>query len=285
VEKPRSEDRKIVLIERGDTVTENILMAAALSDTTTTLVGASPNYMVQDLCFYLEKLGVKIEGVGTTTLKVTGLRRIAQDIEYSPAEDPIEAFSFLSAGIVTKSEITVRRAPIEFLEVELEVLKGMGQKFEFSAEYLSSNGRTRLIDITTKKSELFAPKDKIHPMPFPGLNIDCLPFFSVICATARGRTLIHDWVYENRAIYSTELAKLNASVQLLDAHRFFVSGPTNWRPAETVAPPALRPAVVILLAMLVAPGRSVLYNVYPIDRGYQDFSSRLRSLGADITSL
>jgi UDP-N-acetylglucosamine 1-carboxyvinyltransferase len=282
VEKSAAKDKKIVLIERGDTVTENVLMAAALDPSTTTVVGASPNYMVQDVCFFLEKLGVKIEGIGTTTLKITGVKEINQDVDYYPSEDPIEAISFLSAGIATKSEITVKRVPIEFLEVELEILKDMGQNFHLSAEYLADNGKTRLVDITTKKSELFAPKDKIHPMPFPGLNIDSLPFFSVICATARGRTLIHDWVYENRAIYSTDLSKLNASVQLLDAHRFFISGPTNWRPAELVAPPALRPAVVILLAMLCAPGRSILYNVYPIDRGYEDFSARLRSLGANI---
>ena len=281
-EKVPAKDKKIVLIERGDTVTENALMAAALSSYTTTIVGASPNYMVQDVCFFLEKLGVKIEGIGTTTLKITGVKEINQDIDYYPSEDPIEAISFLSAGIATKSEITVKRVPIEFLEVELEILKDMGQKFKISPEYLADNGKTRLVDITTKKSDLVAPKDKIHPMPFPGLNIDSLPFFSVICATARGRTLIHDWVYENRAIYSTDLSKLNATVQLLDAHRFFISGPTNWRPAELVAPPALRPAVVILLAMLCAPGRSILYNVYPIDRGYEDFSARLRSLGAHI---
>ena len=112
-----------------------------------------------------------------------------------------------------------------------------------------------------------------------------MPFFSVIAASARGRTLIHDWVFENRAVYTTDLTKLNARVELLDAHRVYVEGPTNWRPAELVAPPALRPAVVILIAMLAAPGPSILRNTYPIDRGYQDFAARLRQLGADIAPL
>lgn len=277
--------KRIVLIERGDTVTENILMAAALYPGKTIIVGASSNYMVQDLCFFLEKLGVKISGIGTTTLTVEGQREIDMEVEYAPAEDPIEAMSFIAVGLVTKSNITIRRAPIEFLEVELEVLKSMGARIEVSPEYYSVNGRTRLVDLKIMKSELRAPTDKIAPMPFPGLNIDNLPFFSVIAATAEGRTLIHDWVFENRAVYTTYLENLNAKVELLDAHRVYVEGPTNWRAAELVAPPALRPAVVVMIAMLAAPGTSILRNIYSINRGYQDFAARLNKLGAEIEPL
>ncbi len=277
--------KRIALIERGDTVTENILMAAALYPGETTIVGASPNYMVQDLCFFLEKLGVRIKGIGSTTLVVRGQAEINTDVEYTPAEDPIEAMSFIAAALVTKSNITIKRAPIEFLEVELEILQSMGAEIERSPEYYSNNGRTRLVDLKVKKSDLVAPTDKIAPMPFPGLNIDNLPFFSVIAATAKGRTLIHDWVFENRAVYVTYLENLNAHVELMDAHRVFVEGPTNWRAAELVAPPALRPAVVVLIAMLAAPGTSILRNIYSINRGYQDFAARLNNLGADIEPL
>jgi len=248
-------------------------------------VGASPNYMVQDVCFFLQKLGVEIDGVGTTTLQIRGKKKIHMDVTYAPAEDPIEAMSYLAAGIVTRSEIEVKRAPIEFLEIELAILRSMGLKFELSDEYLAENGRSRLVDISLKESKLVAPIDKIHPMPFPGLNIDNLPFFSLVAATAQGQTLIHDWVFENRAIYITELTRLNASVQLLDAHRVFITGPTNWRPAEVVAVAALRPSMVVLLAMLAAPGKSVLRNAYAIARGYEDFAKKLRALGADIEPL
>lgn len=281
--KPVKPERAIVLSERGDTVTENVIMAAALNDGVTTIRNASPNYMVQDLCFYLEKLGVKIEGIGTTTLTVHGLRDINKNVEYAPAEDPIEVMSFIAAAIVTKSEITIERAPIEFLEIDLKFLENMGFQYELSDEYTALNGRTRLVDITTKVSELKAPIDKIHSMPFPGLNIDNLPFFAVIAATAKGRTMIHDWVYENRAIYLTELTRLNASVQLIDPHRIYIDGPTKWKPAEIVTPPALRPAVVIMLAMLAAPGVSTLRNIYSINRGYEDLAERLNTLGAKIT--
>jgi len=274
--------RPVVLTERGDTVTENVLMAAARSPGTTVIRNASPNYMVQDLCFYLELLGVRIEGVGTTTLTVHGVPDIDVDVDYAPAEDPVEAMSLITAAIVTDSEITVCRAPVEFLEIELSLLEEMGLDLDRSAEYAAANGRTRLVDLTVRPSRLKAPLDKIHPMPFPGLNIDNLPFFAVIAAAAHGTTVINDWVYDNRAIHLTELTKLGAKVRLLDPHRIQVEGPTRWSGAEVVCPPALRPAVVVLLGMLAAKGTSVLRNVYVIDRGYEQLAQRLTSLGARI---
>ena len=277
-----SPTRPIVLTERGDTVTENALLAAARREGSTVIRNASPNYMVQDLCFYLQKLGVGIDGIGTTTLTVHGKRDIDVDVDYAPSEDPIEAMSLLAAAIVTKSEITICRAPIEFLEIELALLEEMGFAYERSEEYSAANGHTRLVDLTTKVSELHSPIDKIHPMPFPGLNIDNLPFFAVIAATAEGKTIIHDWVYENRAIYLTELNRLGARVQLLDPHRVIVEGPTRWRGQQVVCPPALRPAVCILLGMLAARGQSQLRDVYVINRGYEDLANRLNALGANI---
>ncbi|MDI3402365.1 helix-turn-helix domain-containing protein [Streptomyces cavernicola] len=277
-----SPDRPIVLTERGDTVTENALLAAARHDGVTVIRNASSNYMVQDLCFFLEALGVKVEGIGTTTLTVHGVHTIDVDVDYSPSEDPVEAMSLLAAAVVTESELTIRRVPIEFMEIELAVLEEMGLHADRSAEYAADNGRTRLVDLTVRPSKLEAPIDKIHPMPFPGLNIDNVPFFAAIAAVAQGKTLIHDWVYDNRAIYLTDLNRLGGRLQLLDPHRVLVEGPTRWRAAEMMCPPALRPAVVVLLAMMAAEGTSVLRNVYVINRGYEDLAERLNSVGAQI---
>jgi UDP-N-acetylglucosamine 1-carboxyvinyltransferase len=264
--------RPIVLTERSDTTTENALMAAARHPGTTVIRNASSNYMVQDLCFFLQKLGVIVDGIGTTTLTLTGCEEIDVDVDYAPAEDPIEAMSLLAAAIVTESSITIRRVPIEF----------MGFRYDRSEEYVADNGHTRLVDLTTHPSTLQAPLDKIHPMPFPGLNIDNLPFFALIAAVADGQTLIHDWVYENRAIYLVELNKLGGQVKLLDPHRVMVEGPTRWTGTEIVCPPALRPAVVVLLAMLASKGTSVLRSTYVIHRGYEDLAERLNQLGAQI---
>lgn len=275
----------IVLTERSDTATSNVIMAAALYDGVVTIRNASPNYMVQDLCFYLQKLGIKIDGIGTTTLQIRGVSTINKNVEYWVSEDPIEAMSLIAAGIVTNSEITIKRAPIEFIEIEMTILKGMGLRYEISDEYVARNGETRLVDIKLLESKLVAPKDKLHSMPFPGVNMDNLPLLGLIATAAKGRTLLHDWSYETRAIYFTELSKLNANIELVDPHRVYIKGPTKWKPADIIAPPALRPSVVILLAMLAAPGISTLRDVYSINRGYEDFANRLNTLGADIETL
>jgi len=225
---------------------------------------------------------VEIDGIGTTTLRIHGVEHINTDVEFAPSEDPIEAMSLLTAAIVTKSDLTIKRVPIEFLEIELAILEEMGLDYDLTTEYLAVNGHARLVDLTVRPSLLRSPIDKIHPMPFPGLNIDNLPFFAVIAATAQGKTIIHDWVYENRAIYLTELNRLGARVQLLDPHRVIVEGPTRWRGQQVVCPPALRPAVCILLGMLAARGESQLRDVYVINRGYEDLANRLNALGANI---
>jgi UDP-N-acetylglucosamine 1-carboxyvinyltransferase len=284
VKKKRAKD--VTLYEMGDTVSENALMAAALTEGTTILRNISSNYMVQDMCFFLEACGVKIDGIGTNTLTVHGVKDIDKNVVYAPSEDPIEAFSFISAAIVTNSRITVRRCPIDFLRVELLRLEKMGCVLRLSKEYPAENKRTKLVDITTLDSNtLQAPEDKVHALTHPGINMDNLPFFAPIVARAKGTTLIHDWSYEDRALYLTELRKLGVDVRLADPHRAYITGPSKFEPADINAPAALRPAVIILLTMLAAPGTSILRNIYSITRGYEDFAERLNSLGAKITVL
>lgn len=276
---------EIILYESGDTVTENTLFAAALRPETTIIKYATANYMVQEVCAFLTLLGVKIEGIGTTTLKVTGLATINENVTYTLSEDPTDSMFFIAAAIVTNSAITITRCPIEFLELELLKLEKMGFKYTKSKPYLSHNGKTKLVDLTTKPSKLVALHEKIHPSVYPGLNIDNLPFFAVIATQAEGQTLIHDWVYEKRAIYFTELDKLGADTVLADPHRIYINGPTALRATELVCPPALRPATILLIAMLGAKGESVLRNIYSINRGYEKLIDRLNSLGAKVSYL
>ncbi|TSC56121.1 MAG: UDP-N-acetylglucosamine 1-carboxyvinyltransferase [Parcubacteria group bacterium Gr01-1014_18] len=272
----------VVLYEMGDTVTENVLMAASQIPGWSTIKMASSNYMVQDLCHFLVKLGVQIEGIGTSVLRVYGKRDISQSVEYELSEDPIESMFFLSLAICTESEIVIEACPIDFLELELLKLEKMGFKYKISKRYKGRNGVVNLVDIETFPSKLTALADKIHPMPYPGLNIDNLPFFVPIACRAEGETLIHDWVFENRAIYYTELNKLGANITLADPHRVYVHGVVEFQKADLVCPPALRPAAIMLIAMLAAKGDSVLRQVYSINRGYEDLAGRLKTLGAKI---
>lgn len=277
--------KEIILYESGDTVTENVLMAAAKFEHEVTLKMASANYMVQDVCFFLRKLGVRIDGIGTTTLKIKGVKDIKKNVTYYPSEDPVEAMTFVAAAVTTNSKLTITRAPIEFIELELLKLKHMGLKYDISEWYKSNNDQTNLADVTIHKhnGKLVALEEKIYARPYPGLNIDNLPYFVPIAAVAKGRTLIHDWVYEERALYYTEMRKLGANVTLADPHRAYIDGPTKFSAADIVCPPALRPAVLLLIGMLAADGISLLRNVYSINRGYEDLAERLNSVGAHIT--
>ena len=273
------------MYETGETACENVLFAAALIPGITTISFMSNNYMVQEVCFFLQKLGIQIDGVGTSTLTIHGVNEINQNIEYSNSEDPIESMMFISAAIATDSHLTITRCPIDFLSLEMEKLKRMNLKYKISKQYLSYNGRTKLADIEIFPSKLKALDDKIHANIYPGINIDNLPFFVPIAIKAKGQTMIHDWFFEVRMIYMNELNRLGANVTLADPHRLYINGGTPLKGAQVVCPPALRPSMVILIAMLGAKGTSILRNVYMINRGYEDIAKRLNSIGANIKVL
>lgn len=276
---------EVVMYESGDTPTENAIMAAVLAPGKTIIKFASSNYMVQDLCYFLQKAGAKIKGIGSTTLEITGVKKLKSVLKYEIMPDPIEAMTFFALAITTQSNLTISNCPLEFLELELEKLRVMGQKFTLFNKRKSGNGKFQLADVKFMSSKLIALPDKIYGRPFPGLNIDNLPFFVPILALARGRTLVHDWVYENRAVYYLELQKLGAKITLLDPHRVFVEGPTKFYANELMSPSAIRPAVVVLITMLAAKGKSVLRNSYTIERGYENLAERLQKIGAKITRI
>jgi len=279
--------KRVVLYEQGNTVTNNALMAAAHTPGTTIIQAASADYMVQDLCLFLQKLGVKIDGFGSTTLTVKGLPEIRKNVTYEPTEDPIEAMMLIAAALTTNSQLTIKRVPINWIAVELLKLEKMGAKIDVGPVYKAANGIIDLADLTIHEhnGNLKALEEKLHPNLWPGINPDSLPYFVPIAARCKGRTLIHDWIYENRAIYFTEMTKIGMNIELADPHRVYIEGPTDFRPADVVAPPALRPASLLLIGMLAAPGISTLRNVYTINRGYEDIAARLNSLGAHISVL
>ena len=276
---------EIIMSEASDTGVENVLMAAAKIPGMTTIKFASANYMVQDLCVFLQTCGVVIEGIGTSTLVVHGIADINADITGIPSEDPIESMFFISLAATTHSELTIRRCPIDFLELELLTLEHMGLRYDRGSVYLAENNRARLVDLVIHSSELHAPAEKIHSMPYPGINADNLPFFVPVATQAEGRTHILDWMYDGRAIHYMEMKKLGADILLADPHRVYIEGPTPLHGADIKAPPALRPATILLIGMLAAEGESTLHDVYPINRGYENLHQRLKVLGASIEAV
>lgn len=275
----------VVMYESGDTTTENAVMAAVLAPGKTTIKMASANYQIQDLCHFLLKAGAKIKGVGTTTLEITGVKALKPVKNYEFIPDPVDAMAWIALAVTTKSELTVQNCPLEFLELELEKLRVMGQKFQLLNERYMGTGKFRVADVKIIPSTLTALPDKVYGRPFPGLNIDSLPFFVPIATQASGQTLVHDWAYENRALYGLEFQKFGAKVILMDPHRLLVQGPTKLVAGESVCPPAIRPGMAILIAMIAANGKSILRNVSPIERAYDKLIERLQSVGVHIERL
>jgi UDP-N-acetylglucosamine 1-carboxyvinyltransferase len=284
IDRSQAKGANFTMYESGDTATINAILAAALLPGLTEINLASANYMVQDLCCFLAKAGAKIKGIGTTKLRIRGVKKL-KAVSYPIMPDPIESMAFISAAITTGSRLKITHCPLEFLSLELEKLRAMGQVMKISQPYKSANGHFVLVNIEIIPSKLHALPDKIYGRPFPGLNIDNLPLFLPILTQAQGQTLVHDWVYENRAIYYIELNKFGANVLLHDPHRVTVTGPTKLKAAEIICPPALRPAINLLICMLAAKGKSVLHNSYSIDRGYENICGRLNELGADIKEI
>lgn len=272
----------VVMYESGDTTTENAVMAAVLAPGVTTIKMASANYQVQDLCHFLIKAGAKIKGIGTTTLEITGVKELKSVKNYEFIPDPVDAMAWIALAVTTKSPLTVKNCPLEFLELELEKLRVMGQKFSLKNERLLGTGKFRAADVVLEPSVLKALPDKVYGRPFPGLNIDSLPFFIPIATQAKGQTMVHDWAFENRAVYGLEFQKLGANVILMDPHRLLVQGVTHLKGNEVVCPPAIRPGMALLIAMIAAKGNSLLRNIYPIERAYENLMERLRSVGVKI---
>lgn len=273
----------IVMSEAGDTATENAILGAVLAPGTSTIRFASANYMVQDLCHFLVAAGANIDGIGTSTLTIRGVNALKTVKEYEFMPDPVDAMAWISLAVTTKSELTVKNCAYDFLTLELEQLSIMGQTFTLRNMRKGGTGKFRVCDITMHPSAtLKALPDKLHAIPYPGINADNIPLFLPILTRARGTTLVHDWMFENRAIYYVELQKLGANVMLMDPHRALVTGPTALLANEVVCPPGIRPGMAILIAMIAAKGKSVLRNAGPIERAYEDVVGRLQSIGVRI---
>lgn len=278
----------ITLVESGDTVTENaILTAVALNRGVVRICNASCNYMVQDLCSFLQRMpGVSIEGLGSPRLTI---RRCDVEspgpVTYPILEDPIEAFFFIAAAAVTRSCLRVLRVPAVFIALELRLLQKMGLKIRTGPQYASASGVAVLCDLEIPADEcpLVAMDLKIHPNIYPfGVNVDNLPAFGPIAAVSEGQTLLHDWMYEQRAPYFALLRSFGVQVELLDNHRAQIQGSGDLRASDCRLPPALRPASMILLAALAAPGITYLSSVDVLSRGYEGLVERLQSLQARI---
>ena len=260
---------KVILNEFSVTATENVLLFASRFNQKTVVKIADCDYEIQDLIRFLEKMGAKIEAIGSHSFAISGKKKLS-GVKHKLMNDPIEAGTFVLLAAAARSELTVKNAELPFLEFTLKRLKDFGLPIE-------------IVDKNTVKVKPWVSlkMEKVQALPYPGIPTDLLPLFGVLATQTEGTTLLHDPLYEGRLRYLNELNKMGAQIIFADPHRAIVNGPTGLR-GVTVDSPDLRGGASLIVGALIAKGETIINNIYQIDRGYERIEERLQKLGADI---
>jgi len=262
------EGKKIILREFSVTATENIMMLAARARSKTKIEIAAAEPQVQDLGKFLEKMGVKIKGLGTHTIEIEGKKNLSgANFKISP--DPLEAGTFFLAFAVTHGQGKIKNVNPEHLTMFLEKMKEIGVNFEVKKD-----------EILVNKSNKFKPT-KIQVLPYPGFPTDLQPQTSVLLTQAEGKSLIHDPLYENRFQHLHQLRKMGADIEITDPHRALVFGKRELIGNKTESSD-IRSGAALILAALAAKGKTQIEEISQIERGYERIDEKLRKLGAKI---
>ncbi len=265
-------NNKIVLKEFSVTATENLMMlGSSLPSLEIDLAASEPH--VQDLGNFLTVLGAKTSGLGTHQIKISGVKSFARgtkEIKYGIMNDPIEAGTFMVLGALVGGEIVIKDAPVEYITFPNSKIK------EFGVD-LRVNGR----DIIVKNSLKKLRGVKIQTLPYPGFPTDLQAPYGVLATQSKGETLIFDTLYEGRLRYIKELVKMGARAKILDPHRALIFGRTPLHGAA-IRSLDLRAGATLVIAALIAKGKTILHDAEQIDRGYEKIEERLQALGAQI---
>jgi len=269
----------ILLDEASVTGTANIVMAAVLAKGTTTIYNAACEPYLQQLCKMLNRMGAKISGIGSNLLTIEGVK-VLGGTEHRMLPDMIEIGSFIGMAAMTESEITIKNVCYDELGVIPEVFKKLGIKLERRGDdiYVPSQKHYE-IDTFIDGSIL-----TIADSPWPGFTPDLLSIVLVVATQAKGNVLIHQKMFESRLFFVDKLIDMGAQIILCDPHRATVNGIDKKYKLRGISmtSPDIRAGVSLLIAALSAEGKSTIYNIEQIERGYQDIDTRLRDLGAEI---
>jgi UDP-N-acetylglucosamine 1-carboxyvinyltransferase len=256
--------------------TENALMAAALTSGTTVIGNAACEPHVQDLARMLVAMGADIQGIGSNVLQVTGAERL-RGCTHDVAPDHIEIGSFMALAGVTGGELRIKdTVPADLRMIRL-VFERVGLRSELDGNDVIVPGGQKLV----AQADVGEYKSKIQDGPWPAFPADLTSIAVALATQAEGSILVHEWMFENRLIFTDKLILMGADIVLCDPHRAIVTGPRRLR-GERVESPDIRAGMAMLLAALCAEGRSEIGNIRQIDRGYERIDERLRELGAQI---
>lgn len=269
----------MLLDEPSVTGTANILMAAVMAKGTTTIYNAACEPYLQQLCKMLNRMGAKIQGVGSNMLIIEGVEALG-GTEHTMLADMIEVGSFIGLAAMTQGDITIKNAGVAELGIIPEKFRQLGIQLEIIGD-----------DIHVPSQEYYEIQKfmdggvlTIYDHPWPGFTPDLLSIVLVTAIQARGSVLIHQKMFESRLFFVDKLIEMGAQIILCDPHRAVVIGlerETQLR-GITMSSPDIRAGVALLIAALSANGKSTIQNVEQIDRGYQNIDTRLQALGADI---
>lgn len=255
---------------------ENALMAAALTPGTTVIGNAACEPHVQDLARMLVKMGADIQGIGSNLITVNGAREL-HGCEHEVAPDHIEIGSFMALAGVTGGELRIEDTVPGDLRMIRLVFERLGLRSELDGNDVIVPGEQKL----TVQADVGEYKSKIQDGPWPAFPADLTSIAVALATQATGSILVHEWMFENRLIFTDKLILMGADIVMCDPHRAIVTGPRKLR-GERVESPDIRAGMAMLLAALCAQGKSEIGNIRQIDRGYERIDERLRELGARI---
>ena len=251
-------------------------MAAALIDGTTVIRNAACEPHVQDLARMLNKMGCAVEGIGSNVMQVHGMGKL-HGCEHTVTPDHIEIASFMALAGVTGGELTIKGTEPEDLRMIRLVFGRLGLHTEVDGADILVPGEQQLV----AQRDVGEYKAKVQDGPWPAFPADLTSIAIALATQCSGSVLVHEWMFENRMIFTDKLVSMGANIILCDPHRAIVTGASRLR-GERLSSPDIRAGMAMLIAALCADGRSEIQNIREIDRGYERIDERLRELGARI---
>lgn len=269
----------MLLDEASVTGTANILMAAVLAEGTTEIFNAACEPYLIQLSRMLNRMGAKIEGVGSNLLKITGVGSL-KGTEHTMLADMIEVGSFIGMAAMTKSEILIKDVDYKELGMIPQIFGRMGIKMELRGDSIFVPAQ----ESYEIESFIDGSIMTIADAPWPGFTPDLISIALVVATQAKGSVLIHQKMFESRLFFVDKLIDMGAQIILCDPHRATVIGHDRKMPLRGIqmTSPDIRAGVALLIAALSANGQSTIHNIEQIDRGYQNIDKRLIALGANI---
>ncbi len=261
---------KVVLRQMSVTATENAMMLAAALPGETVIKVAACEPHVADLARFLEKMGATITGAGTHTITIQGVATLT-GARHAVMPDHNEAATFLFLGAMTGSELTVENACEDDLDIVLERLREFGVQFTVEPNRITVHPAKKLV----------APLGPIDTRTYPGIPTETQSLFGTLATQADGQTLIFETMFENRFQYAGELEKMGAKLSVLNPHQVLVTGPTPLK-GTVIKSLDIRAGVALVIAALAASGKTVIEDIYQVDRGYERIEERLQKIGASI---